>query len=76
MDEDLKAYLETMQADLKAHMSRECEKVETNLLRAFHGWSRSMEIRVRGASTSVVGFDERLALAEDRISELERRKAS
>ena len=34
-----------------------------------------MEIRVRGIGAVAMGFDERLALAEDRISELERRKA-
>jgi len=35
-----------------------------------------MEIRVRHSDSSVVGFDERLTLAEERISELERRRAS
>jgi hypothetical protein len=34
-----------------------------------------MEIRVRNSSSQVAGFDERLALAEDRISELERKRA-
>ncbi len=62
---------------LKAHVGQSCEKVETKLLRAFHSWSRSMEVRVRGASVSVAGFDERLSLAEERIGELERgRQAS
>jgi hypothetical protein len=32
------------------------EKCETNLLKAFHGWARSMEIRQRGATSSVAGF--------------------
>lgn len=75
MDEDLRAYLTEVEERLKAHVSRECERVETKLLQAFHGWSRSMEIRVRNAATSVAGFDERLALAEERISELERRQS-
>jgi hypothetical protein len=65
------------QADeLKSHVDDRCEKVETNLLAAFHGWARSMEIRVRGVSGVTMGFDERLALAEERISDLERKKAS
>jgi hypothetical protein len=35
-----------------------------------------MEIRVNGMVNTVMGFEERLALAEQRISELERKKAS
>src|ERR1700722_10480560 len=45
------------------------EKVETSLLGAFYGWARPMEIRVNGMTSTVMGFDERLALAEQRISE-------
>jgi hypothetical protein len=47
MDHELKQYLEAMEERLNARI----EKVETNLLTAFHGWARSMEIRVRGVST-------------------------
>jgi hypothetical protein len=72
MDQELKQYLEAMGARLEARV----EKAETNLLSAFHGWARDMEIRVRGVSGMATGFDERLALAEERISELERRRAS
>jgi len=32
---------------LKAHVTESCCAVETKLLRAFHGWARSMEVRVR-----------------------------
>ncbi len=52
------------------------EKTETSLLGAFYGWARPMEIRVDGMSKTVMGFDERLALAERRISDLERKRAS
>jgi hypothetical protein len=54
------------------------EKVETSLVGAFYGWARPMEIRVNGMVSTVMGlgFEERLALAEQRISELERKKAS
>jgi hypothetical protein len=72
MDEELKKYLDTMKSELRADI----EKSETNLLRAFHGWARSMEIRVRGISAVSTGFEERLALAEERISEVERKQAS
>ena len=79
MDQELKQYLEAMEARTAAmerRLEARIEKVETNLLSAFHGWARGMEIRVRGVSGMATGFDERLALAEERISELERRKAS
>ena len=52
------------------------EKAETSLLGAFYGWARPMEIRVDSITKTVMGFDERLALAERRISELERKRAS
>jgi hypothetical protein len=52
------------------------EKAETSLLGAFYSWARPMEIRVNGMTSTVMGFDERLALAEQRISELERKRAS
>jgi len=35
-----------------------------------------MEIRVRGVSGVALGFEERLSLVEERVSEVERRKAS
>ena len=59
-----------------ADVEKRIEKVETNLLGAFYGWARPMEIRVDGMTKTVMGFDERLALAERRISELERKRAS
>jgi len=72
MDEELKKYLEAMERRIDSRI----EKSETNLLTAFHGWARAMEIRVRGVSTISTGFDERLALVEERVSELERKKPS
>jgi chorismate synthase len=72
--EDLQKYIDHRSEDLQKHIDQRSEKVETNLLSAFHGWARSMEIRVRNSGSMVTGFDERLALAEERISELERRK--
>jgi hypothetical protein len=90
MDNDLKQYLDENFAriderladidekfeTLKTRLNERIEKTETNLLTAFHGWARPMEIRVHGVATMVLGFEERMALAEQRISELERRKAS
>jgi hypothetical protein len=86
MDQELKQYLDANFAriderfvsvdDRFADMEKRIEKVETNLLGAFYGWARPMEIRVNGMTSTVMGFDERLALAEQRISELERKRAS
>jgi hypothetical protein len=70
--EKLQGNLERLQESLEKRI----EKTETKLLSAFHSWARSMEIRVRHANQNVFGMDERLALAEERISELERNKAS
>lgn len=76
MDPELKQHLEAMETRLRSHIEARIEKTETNLLSAFHGWARGMEIRVRGVSGMATGFDERLGLVEERISALERRKAS
>ena len=70
MDDELKEHL----AALESRLTERIERTETKLLAAFHGWARSMEIRVRNTAVTVSGFDERLSLAEERISELERRK--
>jgi hypothetical protein len=68
--------VETNAESMETRINGRIEKTETNLLTAFHGWSRSMEIRVRSVSGMVTGFDERLAHVEERVSELERRRAS
>jgi hypothetical protein len=74
MDNELKQYLTDMEGRLNKRFDEGIEKVETSLLTGFHGWARAMEIRVRGVSGVTTGFDERLALAEERISELERKR--
>ena len=68
MDEELKQHLAAMENRLNERI----ERSETALLSAFHRWARSMEIRVRHSGNAVAGFDERLTLAEERISDLER----
>ena len=62
--------------EVEQRLEQRIGKVETSLLGAFYGWARPMEIRVDGMTKTVMGFDERLALAERRISELERKRAS
>lgn len=83
MDQELKHYLDAnfsrideKFAEIEKELGDRIEKVETSLLGAFYGWARPMEIRVDGMTKTVMGFDERLSLAERRISELERKRAS
>lgn len=90
MDQELKQYLDAnfariderfvsvdqRFAEMEQRLEQRIEKTETNLFGAFYGWARPMEIRVDGMTKTVMGFDERLALAERRISELERKRAS
>lgn len=83
MDQELKHYLDAnfsrideRFAEIEKELGDRIEKVETSLLGAFYGWARPMEIRVDGMTKTVMGFDERLSLAERRISELERKRAS
>ena len=59
MSEVTKQDLQDAVAELKTYIEQRSEKVETNLLSAFHSWARSMEIRVRNAGSMVTGFDER-----------------
>lgn len=74
--DQLSQRLEDLGQRLTQYTDQRVERAETNLLTAFHGWARSMEIRTRGITTIVSGFDERLSMIEERVSELERRKAS
>jgi hypothetical protein len=63
-------------ADVDRRFDEEREavrQIETNLLSAFHTWARTYEVRSRSVSSAVVGFDERLALIEERLAEVERR---
>jgi hypothetical protein len=53
MDQELKQYLDSNFArigerflELEARLEARIEKTETNLLTAFHGWARPMELRV------------------------------
>jgi hypothetical protein len=67
MDEDLKAYLESMEARLREHT----EAVETRLLSEFWKWGKTADARYRQHHSVVNGLDERVALVEDRITAIE-----
>jgi hypothetical protein len=76
MDQELKQYLDKRFDELETRLEARIEKTETNLLTAFHGWARPMELRVGNMTTIVMGFEERMTLAEQRISQLERKRPS
>lgn len=67
---DLKSEIEA----LEKRLTYLIERVETSLLTEFHKWSRTYEVRVRGTTTVVHGFEERLGFLEERVSDLERRR--
>ncbi len=75
-ESDMKASVDNLETKIVHYVDHRAEGVETRLLTAFHGWARAMEMRVRQNTTLTVGFDERLSLLEERVSELERKKAS
>jgi hypothetical protein len=56
-----------------ALLKAETERSKTSLLTEFHKWARTHEVRTRAVSGTVVGFDERLMIMEDRLSEVERK---
>lgn len=72
MDEETKHAFEAMEQRIDATEQRilqRIETVETRLLSAFHGWSTTMELRIKGLPE----IDQRLAVIEDRVSTLERK---
>ena len=71
MDQELKAHLDAMEARLRAHT----EEVETNLLSEFWKWARTADARYRQHQGVVGGLDQRVQAVEDRVAELERRRA-
>jgi hypothetical protein len=52
------------------------EKLETNLLTAFHERARTYEVRARGLGVTLRNLDERLGIIEERVAKLERRECA
>ncbi|HZL57993.1 MAG TPA: hypothetical protein VFC21_12965 [Bryobacteraceae bacterium] len=61
---------------MRTELRIEIERVETNLLTEFWKWGRTSDIRTRQALGDTAALSERLLNAEDRISVLERKRAS
>ena len=63
-------------AETEARLREHTEIVETRLLGAFSKWARIAEIKGRVGEANVMGLGERMSALEDRLSDLERRRAS
>ena len=69
--EHMDASLDQAKRELRDHT----EAVETRLLGEFFKWARTSDLRYRQGHAVVGALDDRVQAAEDRIAELERRKA-
>ena len=67
----LREHIETVETRLREHT----ETIETKLLTEFWNWAKTAEARFRQARTAVGAFEDRVEAIEDRVSELERRRA-
>ena len=90
MDEELKAYLDRAFAkvddefaavraegqETKRELRAHTEDVETRLLSEFWKWARTADARYRQSIAVVGALDERVKAVEDRVAELERKRAS
>jgi len=63
--------MSSMETRLREHT----ETIETKLLTEFWNWAKTAEARFRQARNSVGVFEDRVEAIEDRVSELERRRA-
>jgi polyhydroxyalkanoate synthesis regulator phasin len=79
MDPELKQYLDDIKREMQT-MKRELldhtEAVETRLLAEFWKWARTADARYRQSHAVVGALDDRVQAVEDRVADLERRKAS
>jgi len=74
---ELRGNLDQLRTELNGNMSRLREELveqmrdmQTEVLRAFHGWASPIEIRLR----ALPNMEERLVLLEERVSGIERRE--
>jgi hypothetical protein len=92
MDNDLKQYLDTKFADVdgkfaaldgkfaaldgKFATKADLERVETALLTEFHKWASPAEARARTHAAALRAIDLEMESLTERVSELEKKKAS
>ena len=63
--------LQKSMSSLQESLTEKMRDLQTETLRAFHGWASPVESRLRGTNTFVMGFEERLALLEERMRKME-----
>lgn len=72
MERDTKHALEAVEkrmGEMETRLLERLEQTETRLLSAFHGWSTTMELRLK----SLPATEQRLSILEDRLSAVERK---
>ena len=67
--------LKSDMADMKSELIQHTETVETRLLGEFWKWARTADMRYRQGDAAVGFLNDRVQGVEDRVAELERRKA-
>ena len=68
----LRAHTDELEGRLRGHT----EEVETRLLTEFWKWARTADARYRQNQAVVMGVEDRMLNIEERVAELERRRAS
>ncbi|HXP85587.1 MAG TPA: hypothetical protein VN841_12750 [Bryobacteraceae bacterium] len=72
---DLRTHVDARFAQVDARFDQVIEAtrdMQTEVLRAFHGWARPTEIKLRSHQGWLAAQEERLTLLEERLSDLER----
>ena len=72
---ELREHVDASLGQAKRELREHTEFVETRLLGEFFKWARTSDLRYRQGHAVVGALDDRVQAAEDRIAELERRKA-
>ncbi len=70
------AALQVQEAETRREIREHTEAVETRLLTEFWKWARTADARYRQAHSATGAIDDRVQLLEDRVAELERKRAS
>ena len=72
---ELREHVDASLDQAKSELREHTEVVETRLLGEFFKWARTSDLRYRQGHAVVGALDDRVQAVEDRIAELERRKA-
>lgn len=70
-DQELLAYLQSMEARLKEYTDQRAEVIETRLLRAFRQFAHPVEARLRASRVGMQVYDAELEALKERVEALE-----